>query len=145
MAELDDGPRLIAPLVLDPRKVPETKALELPHELDAGVVTTHPLIEAAVGSEGENASLNQHPGALEAIEHDDGKERTSLLAADSDLGGLDDAVREPISGRFASAIGINSSRLFEGSMRVSWVWSCSIGSTTARGSSLSELREVGAR
>ena len=47
------------------------------------------------------------------------------------------ARREASSGRLVRAIGIRSSSGRPGSIRVIWAWSCSSGSTTARGSSRS--------
>ena len=47
------------------------------------------------------------------------------------------ARREASSGRLVRAIGIRSSSARPGSIRVIWRWSCSSGSTTARGSSRS--------
>src|SRR5207253_836351 len=85
IAQLDDGPRLKTALGLDARKVSNPEILELPHELNAHIVTPYPLVETAVGPKRENSALNQHAGALEAVEHDQRQERARLLPANPGL------------------------------------------------------------
>ena len=83
MEQIDNGPRFAATLVLDACEIAETEALELPHDLDAHIITTNPLVQAAVGPEGEKASLDKHAGALEAVEHDNRQ-----VTVESSRGGL---------------------------------------------------------
>ena len=80
--EIDDGLRLLAALLLDPRQVSNPKSFELPHELQAHVVTAGPLVELVVGAEAEDPSLNHLVGSLEAVDQDGGEEHASPLPAD---------------------------------------------------------------
>ena len=57
-AELDDGPRLVTALLLDPRQVPNPEGVELPDELKAHVDSADPLVEAAVGAQAEDPCLD---------------------------------------------------------------------------------------
>ena len=74
-------------------------------------------------------------GGLEAVEHDDGEERPPLLPADPRLRRLDE---RPLRGELGAVGQGDRHQVVErpaGSIRVIWRWSCSSGTTTARGSS----------
>ena len=104
-----------------------------------------PLVHAAVGAQAEDPGLEHLEGGLEAVERDVGDERARLLPADSPPPPpATSARREATSGRLVRAIGIRSSSARPGSIRVIWRWSCSSGSTTARGSSRSTFVRSGA-
>ena len=57
LEELDDGPRLLTALLLDPRQVADPQGFELPEGLNADVVTADPLVQAAVGAQAEDPCL----------------------------------------------------------------------------------------
>ncbi len=89
VVEIDDRERFEAAGLLDPGEVPEEKAVELPEGLDADVGAAGPLVEAAVLAEAEDAALDHLERGLEAVEYHVRDERSGLLAADVDLGGVD--------------------------------------------------------
>ncbi len=86
--ELDERLGLLSALLFDAGQVANAETFRLPYELEAGVDASPPLIEAAVGSQAEDSRLDHHGCALEAVEHDNGQQRTHLLLADSGVRGL---------------------------------------------------------
>ena len=66
--EIDDRLRLLTALLFDPRQVADPQCFELPHELQAHVVTAVPLVEFAVGADAEDPRLNHLVGSLEAVD-----------------------------------------------------------------------------
>ena len=85
IVQVDDGPRLRSTLLLDSCQVADSESVELPHELNAHIITTNKIVESAVGAEAEDAGLDVHAGGLKSVEHDRREERAVLLAADPHL------------------------------------------------------------
>ena len=100
-SKFDDRVGLLTTPLLDPRHVADPESFELPDELNARVPAARHLVEAAVGADAEESRLNQHSGALEAVQHDDREERPHLLGANPHLRRLDERF---VRGEFGAVV-----------------------------------------
>ena len=95
-----------------------------------------PLAEAAVGARPKiPAWISMPPGDWKPVRTTLGRTGRIFSRRIPAVAAWIIARREATSGRLDSATGISSSSVRPGSIRVTCRWSCSIGSTTARGSS----------
>ena len=89
-AEVDDGPRLLAALGLDPRQVADAQAFELPDGWTLTSSRPRPLVEAAVGPDAEDPGLDDSPGVWKPLSRTVGRSGRVFSRRIRRLGRLDE-------------------------------------------------------